>query len=157
TGVVLFLLVDQSVFASLVYSYFYLWTAAAAWPPVSPVELGNAGLLTSALLVAAAFAGAGAQAGIARGRAPITLVALGALALALVGALAAEWAVLRALPIAPGAHAYGAVTAVLLVFNAVHLAVALSAAVFAAARAATRGVHPQWSLAGRVAALLAYY
>src|SRR5690606_3016 len=32
-GTAMFIFVDASVFASLVYSYFYLWTAADIWPP----------------------------------------------------------------------------------------------------------------------------
>src|SRR5690606_3441966 len=31
-GAVVFLLVDAALFVSLVYAYFYLWTASDAWP-----------------------------------------------------------------------------------------------------------------------------
>ncbi|MBN1240903.1 MAG: cytochrome c oxidase subunit I [Gammaproteobacteria bacterium] len=157
-GAVVFLFVDLSIFLSLVYSYFYLWTAAELWPPLGSAPSVGAPVVTTALLLALSLPAAWLTTrAVGRGRRALAAVALAAAAVALVLMLLAEDAVIGSLPFRIDVHAYGAVVFAMLVFHAVHAAAALGATLFALARIAARGVDPERTLAARVAALLTFY
>src|SRR5690606_38857547 len=110
-------------------------------------------LLLLAMLPAAIFVNTGT----ARGRTSIAMSGLTATILLAAALLYAEYRALGELPFDARAHTYGAVVGALIFWHALHVALALLAAVFALARAAARGVMPLHSLAPRVAALFAYY
>src|SRR5690606_26502956 len=122
-GAVMMLLVDASIFASLVYSYFYLWTAADVWPPVGARPPFEGAAAAAALLLAALVpAGIAAAAGTARERGALAFCGLAAAAIALALLGWAERAVLDGLPFAVRSHAYGAVVASLIAYSLLHIA-----------------------------------
>src|SRR5690606_18003327 len=56
-ALVISLLIDGSLFASLVFAYFYLWLGAPAWPPAgATVASGGLPLLALGLLIAGEIA-----------------------------------------------------------------------------------------------------
>src|SRR5690606_37742385 len=76
-GAVVALFVDASIFASLVYSYFYLWTATEVWPPVGYRPLVETAAIASVLLLALAVPAAiVAHVGAARGAAGAAILGL---------------------------------------------------------------------------------
>src|SRR5690606_6956326 len=76
-GTAMFLLVDASLFASLVFAYFYLWLGAPEWPPAGQVlpALGWPGVALL-LLLGSGLAMHGAVRTNARGRSSATRIAL---------------------------------------------------------------------------------
>ena len=157
-GAIIFLLVDASIFASLVYSYFYLWTVAEVWPPAgyrlvadAPALIG--GLLVLASLPAAVVAHHGANAGQPR----LALIGLGSTVALLAAMLAAGSLAYLAFPFAIQSHAYAAVVSSLAICLALHALLAIGAAGFAIARTLAVGMTRERSLAVRVAALLTFY
>src|SRR5690606_20813519 len=93
-ALVMSLLVDGSLFASLVFSYFYLWLGTEVWPPVGMGIAGWPAAPTSLVLLlacaAAAWYAARALRDHARGRATAGWVATAALGAAFLAAHA--WA-----------------------------------------------------------------
>ncbi len=157
-GAVVFVLVDAAVLVSLVYVYFYLWTSSSEWPPIgSAPRVGAPAAAVALLLLAMLPAAIFVNTGTARGRTSIAMSGLTATILLAAALLYAEYRALGELPFDARAHTYGAVVGALIFWHALHVALALLAAVFALARAAARGVMPLHSLAPRVAALFAYY
>ena len=126
------LLIDGALFASLVFAYFYLWLGTQAWPPAG-IGVGTLGmpLLALALLAGCAVAARWAWRALARGGGVI-----GWLTAALLGAgfIAAHWIALAGPVGAPQAHAYASVVWTLAGFHFVHVAVAVLASLFVAAR-----------------------
>ncbi len=157
-GAVTTLLVDASMFAALVYSYLYLWTASSQWPPLgaAPIFDLRAGVVAG-LISASALAALIVQRGAQRSSLESTYIGLGASAAILAGLLYAEYALFLSWRFDVKSHAYGAVIAALGVFHAVHVAMALIAVLFAAARSYRRGISAERSLAVRVAALFTWY
>ena len=157
-GAVAFLFVDASVFLSLVYSYFYLWTAADIWPPVGAAPSFDTPAAAAAVLAALSVpAAALVVSGVARSRGALAVPGLAVTAVALGLLLLAESALLRDLSATMRVHAYDATVFALLIFHALHAAAAFGAALFALARIAARGVDAERTLAARVAALLTFY
>ena len=128
-------MIDSSLFASLVFAYFYLWLNATAWPAGgAAVMAGTPALVAFALLALPLLASWRAPVALAAGR---LRVAIGWHVLALVGGalflahhLPAMWTAVGA----PQAHAYGAVAWTLTGFHALHVIVALLVGGFTALR-----------------------
>ncbi|WP_081770027.1 cytochrome c oxidase subunit I [Luteimonas huabeiensis] len=152
-ALVIALLIDGSLFASLVFAYFYLWLGTPAWPPAG-IAVGPWGPPLLALALLGALAAAAAWAGRAvRAPSPATIaaphLAAAALGAAFVGAHA--WAL--AGPVgAPQAHAYASVVWTLAGFQLVHVAIAALISLFVAARARAGFVRAERPLEARVAA-----
>ncbi len=145
-ALVVSLLIDGSLFASLVFAYFYLWLGADAWPPagIGVVAMGPAVATLVALPVAwlaMHLAGKALARGARTGPGAWHLVACVAGA----SFLAAHMAQLHGVLGAPQVHAYASVVWVLAGFHAVHLGVALLVSAY---------VHARWR-SGRVDAVRA--
>lgn len=153
------LLIVGSLFASLVFAYFYLWLGAEAWPPAGqpPMapDLSHAWPLL--LLAGAGIAGWRASVSLRaeQGRAASAAMALAALAAA--GFALAHPLSLSASVGAPQAHAYAAVVWTLAGFCALHLAVAALLCGFAAARVVRGHVRAGRELEWRVAGAFLRY
>jgi cytochrome c oxidase subunit I+III len=122
-AMVVLMLVNGSVFASLAFSFFYLWTVGVeGWPPAG-IAAPSVGW---SWISAGACAGSGLMALLAnrtlrqaRGIATDALIAAGTLALW--AAIAASILALRAAGIAPDAHGYGASIHALLSWQGLHV------------------------------------
>jgi cytochrome c oxidase subunit I+III len=120
TGTTIFLLVDASLYASLVFAYFYLWLHAPQWPPASQQLPGVMQALPGLLL---AVAGSVAMAWALRlnaasrpSRARIAVLVAG---IAMCGLLVMQGLLLAAMS-APQTHAFASVVHVLVGYQAVH-------------------------------------
>jgi len=125
-GTVIFLLVDGSLYASLIFAYFYLWLVAPAWPPPGHPLPGAVWPIAGALLLLAgsvAIAWARRLNGLDRG-AHARLAVLLAAAL-LVGFLLTQGITLAEYGRAPQSHAYASLIWVLVGYQGVHAAIAL--------------------------------
>ncbi|WP_119459220.1 cytochrome c oxidase subunit I [Rhodospirillaceae bacterium SYSU D60014] len=138
-AMVVLLLVDGSIFASLIFAYFFLWTVnPGTWPPEG-VELSSllwpaaAAALFAASSAAIAYASRALAAAERRGQWPMRIaLTLGVplMIAALAIALYDQWqAGLR-----PSEHAYGAAIYVLLGYQGFHVAVLLLMAGYTLAR-----------------------
>jgi cytochrome c oxidase subunit I+III len=136
---------DAAIFTSLLYAAFYNWLVADGWPPPALADLGVAlPLATAAALLvgpAAARAALGANAAAGAPMAWIAVQALGALA-ALAGFVAL---IATAIP-DPRAHAYAAVSFVVLGYGALHAFIALLFLTSNALRLAAGYIGPRRSL-----------
>lgn len=157
-GLLIALLADATLFLSLLFAYFYLWTVSPAWPPEG---FGEGGLLwpTAALLALMASSafirwGEAADARGAAGRMQLGYLCAMGLALAFITlqclALSAD------APYAT-AHAYGALLHTISGFQFVHAAVAILMAGFAVLRVRHRMGGPRRPAAARVSALFWHY
>jgi cytochrome c oxidase subunit I+III len=157
-GTLIALLADATLFGSLVFAYFFLWTVSPAWPPQGYLDLdlllpsiGAAALIASALAIY--WGESGNRAG-KPGR-----LQLGYIAAIVLGAvfIATQSIGLHVGDMSAKNHAYGAVVHTISGFQLVHAAVAVLMAGFVVLRArhgyvgADRPVEPQ------VAALFWYY
>lgn len=123
-AVVVLMLVDGTVFASLVFAYFYLWTVTlSGWPP-SGVELPASG---ASIAAAAGWAASSvAMESVNRTlRANVSRTAFGArLIIALIlmwAAFSFNFLALWNTNVRPQAHAYGAVIYTMLAWQALHV------------------------------------
>jgi cytochrome c oxidase subunit I+III len=158
-AVVVTMLIDGSLFASLVFAYFYLWLGADAWPPVGVAEtaLGLQPVSAAALLAAGGWlshlAGRALQGG--HRRRTLRLGALAALAAA--AYLLAYPPAISTLVGAPQAHAYASVVWMLAGFCLVHVAVAVLMVGFALARIRRGYVDASRPLEWRIASAFLHY
>ncbi|OHE83079.1 MAG: cytochrome c oxidase subunit I [Lysobacterales bacterium RIFOXYD1_FULL_69_11] len=152
-ALVVSLLIDGSLFASLVFAYFYLWLGAPAWPPPSS-EAG--GWLIPAVAVALLVASepamrwalhSGDRGFPMRLRAGLLLAAVLGTAFLVLHGLALEATVG-----APQTHAYASVVWTLAGFHGVHLLVGVLIAVFVWARSRAGYVDATRRLEPRIAA-----
>jgi len=152
-AVVIAMLIDGSLFASLVFAYFYLWLGADAWPPIGAADAGVAAVPFAALapLAAAWVAGGLATASLRHGRRPRAVATMLVAAAAGVAFLLVYMPALADAVGAPQSHAYASVVWTLAGFCAVHVAVAALLCVFVAARAVRGYVDAQRPLEWRVA------
>ncbi len=129
------LLIDGSLFASLVFAYFYLWLGTEAWPPPGMASgAGIAGWIALALLLGCWALGALSMRAVRGGRTGIAAVLLLATLVPGIGFLALHLPLVAELVGAPSRHAYASVVWTLAGFHAVHVAVAMIIAGFVAAR-----------------------
>src|SRR5690606_17868036 len=155
-ALVVSLLIDGSLFASLVFAYFYLWLGTEAWPP-APMHAGADPTAWVALvLLGGCWIAAAASAPLMRrggGRA----VRRGLAGRAGAGFRWAGGPPGAAGTGAPGAHAYASVVWALAGFHAVHVAVAMLVGLFVAARGQRGYVGAERPLEQRIAAALWAY
>ena len=158
-AVVVTLLIIGSLFASLVFSYFYLWLGADAWPPVGAAGAGVvpasvAGVAALGLAALLAWMAGKALQGGRRLRSQrlawLATIAAGAYLLLYLPALAGAIG-------APQAHAYVSVVWTVAGFCAVHVAVAMLLCGFVAARMACGHVAADRPLEWRVASAFLRY
>ena len=152
------LLIDGSLFASLVFAYFYLWLGTDAWPPGGMHAGAGPAAWTALVLLAVCWAAAVAAAPMLRragGRAlawPMGLAALAGAAF-----LWLQWRAVAAGTGAPGEHAYASVVWTLAGFHAVHVVVAIIVGLYVAARGWRGYVGVERPLEQRIAAALWTY
>jgi cytochrome c oxidase subunit I+III len=134
-GMVVLILVAAATWASLLFSYFYLWTVAAEWPPATqrlpgwgwPAAAGAAWAASSGLIFGASRALAAEATTRFRGCLAAGLVAmLGALALDVAG----QWHA----GLAPTGHGYGASVAAAIVVQGFFVATLVVMAGYSLAR-----------------------
>jgi len=130
-AMVIALLIDGSLFASLVFAYFYLWLGAETWPPHGT----GADLLLPAVALALLLASEATMRWARHGqrRASEAGLRLGLVASVILGVL---FLVVHAITLVndvgvPQTHAYHSVVWTLAGFHAVHVVVAVLAALFA--------------------------
>ncbi len=147
------LLIDGSLFASLVFAYFYLWLGAEAWPPGS-ASLTGGWIAVAAMALLAAGEGImrwGLQAhrnGLAtRFRAGLVLAMLCAIVFLSVHAMA-----LSASASDPRSHAYSSIVWTLAGFHGVHMIVAILIAAFVWWRSRAGSVDKVCDLDARIVA-----
>ena len=154
-AVVVAMLILGSLFASLVFAYFYLWLGSDGWPPRGMGE-GSPGFghwLALAMLALAWLCGAvgsAALAGGAKRRRRMVVPALLA-SVAMIASVGVELPLLAVASGAPQAHAYASVVWTLAGFCAVHLLVAALLCVHVCARIGRRLVDAARPLEWRVA------
>jgi cytochrome c oxidase subunit I+III len=157
-GTIVFLLVDAAMFASLVYSYFYLWTVAEVWPPPSyQPSLDLPALIAAVLLLACLAAAVVAHYGATSGASGVALIGLAATVVSSAAALGVGFLAYLGFPFAIDSNAYAAVVGSLALCLGLHLLLALGASGFAIARIFAVGMTREHSLPVRVAALLTFY
>jgi cytochrome c oxidase subunit I+III len=135
-AVVVLLLVEGSVYASLVFAYFFLWTVSpGAWPPV-PFELpdGASSALAAGGYAAAAAAMAWASRALDRSRAGASTWALVAGIVVLAGAYWFDLQAVRSVDVDAAAHAYGAAVHALLSWQGLHVVLVAIATAYVLAR-----------------------
>ncbi|TCH98308.1 cytochrome c oxidase subunit I [Roseococcus sp. SYP-B2431] len=157
-GSAFLLVADGTLLASLLFGYAFLWVVAPNWPPPARID---GGFLLGLTAAAASLAGVGlARRGLAaaEARAPIAAgrAAAGAAAAQAVCIVALLSLGVTALP-APETHAYAAAGWALLVYAALHAAIALLCTAFAGARIASGHVSGTRLLEPSVARLFSDY
>jgi cytochrome c oxidase subunit I+III len=144
-AMVVLLICDTAVVASLIFTYLYLWVVQPdAWPPPGtrlPDFLGP--VLISGLVIGAYLLFEAGDRLNQRDRRAATVGALVASAVLAAGALALGWSWVEELAIDPTAHSYGASLYTLLGGVAVHLVVGAVMALWCLARLAV-GMLDSW-------------
>jgi cytochrome c oxidase subunit I+III len=134
-AMVVLILVDATVFASLVFSYFYLWTVNDAWPPAGttlPPGAWAVGAAAGWALSSALFVAAERLLDPGR-RGWLSAAVAGSIVLMLAAFGADLWSWHHA-GIRPSEHAYGAVVYAVLAWQGLHVAVLLIMAGYTLAR-----------------------
>jgi cytochrome c oxidase subunit I+III len=135
-AVVVLLLVLGSVFASFVFSYYFLWTVTpGAWPPRA-WSLPGAGdsALGAIAWVVSAIALAAATRSLEKTRTGFLVLALLTGLTLLTAAYACDFSAVRDVGIDATAHAYGAVVHVLLAWQGLHVVLVWITAAYVLAR-----------------------
>ena len=140
-GTIVLILVDATVFASLLFSFFYLWTVTpGAWPP-SPHRLpeGMWTVLSAALWLSSSGAIGWGRRALEKSRtaafSAALLVAVALMFAAIGTQLYGQWQT----GLGPKAHAYGAVVYAAIAYQALHVVVLLVMVLYTLARA-SRGL-----------------
>ena len=147
------LLIDGSLFASLVFAYFYLWLNAPAWPAGGATAMAwTPAVVSLAMLAAPLLAAWRAPAALRAGRTRAAIawhvMAIAAGAVLLAVHLPALWAAVGA----PQVHAYASVVWTMAGFHAVHVIVAMLIGGFVALRIHRGYVDAVRCLESRIAA-----
>ena len=135
-AVVVLLLVEGSVYASLVFTYFFLWTVSSgAWPP-APFALpdGASSILAVAGYAFAAVAMAWSSRALDRSRTGVAAWGLVAGIVVLAGAYWFDLQAVRSVEIGAAAHAYGAAAHALLSWQGLHVLLVAIVTVYVLAR-----------------------
>ncbi len=118
------LLIDGTLFASLLFGTLYLWLSAPNWPPAATLGINLLLALTAvAALVLAAAGARGSLKTFTGGGSPQSW--MGLIALALMGAIAVLVVLIGDIAPNPREHALGATAAALLTFVVVHAGIGL--------------------------------
>jgi len=146
------LLIDGSLFASLVFAYFYLWLGTPAWPPPGMAAgAGVSGWISLGLMAVCWPLAAVSMRALRAGRGGTAMLWLLATLAPAVGFLALHLPLVSSLVGAPSGHAYASVVWTLAGFHAVHVGVAMLIAAFVAARLHRRHVDAARPLELRIA------
>jgi cytochrome c oxidase subunit I+III len=130
-GTAIFLLVDASLYGSLIFAFFYLWLLAPQWPPPDHALPGLVlPALGAAILVAGSLAVHWARRCNARARPDGGRTGLALGGVLLVAFLVTQVLILFEYGHVPQSHAYASLLYVLVGFQGVHAAIALLMAVF---------------------------
>lgn len=157
-GALTLLLTDTALFMSLVYSYFYLWTAADSWPPAGyQPELSTPAVICGGLLLALVLTTVLAQAGAYLSSRLLALSGLLTTAACHVALLFFGYQAYTELAFDIRSHAYGAVLSALGVYVLVHACLSLGIALFAMARVSVSGITKVRSLSVRIMTMFSYY
>ncbi|MDQ3289201.1 MAG: cytochrome c oxidase subunit I [Pseudomonadota bacterium] len=152
-GLVISLLIDGSLFASLVFAYFYLWLDAPAWPLAGSEVTGwTLSIVTLALLLASEAVMRWAQRSGDRDRPRSQQTGLLLASLLGVGFVAMHAVVLGSALAPPQTNAYASVVWLLAGFHAAHLLVAVLIAIFVWLRSRYGHIDRQRRLEPRIAA-----
>ena len=129
------LLVDATIFASLLFSWFYLWgQSQGPWPPAGhALPASSAGAIVVALWIASSAALVWANR-VLRTRAPLFAVAMFVAIACAAGAIAVQWQAHAHTGLDPSAHGYGAVVYAGLALQALHVVVLLAMVAYTLAR-----------------------
>jgi cytochrome c oxidase subunit I+III len=157
-GTAITLLADATLFGSLVFAYFFLWTVSPAWPPSGYRDIG---LLLPALGVAALIVSSIAiqwgESGNRSGSiARLRISYLAGIVLA-VGFMVAQAIALYTGDISATAHAYGALVYTITGFQFVHAAIAILLASFVLLRSYFGYIGNHRPIEPQVAALFWHY
>jgi cytochrome c oxidase subunit I+III len=157
-GTLITLLADATLFFSLVFAYFYLWTVSPAWPPYDYRAIGTGlpSLGMAALLVSSAaiwWAESGNRSG-RTGRLQLGLAV--AIMLALAFLVIQAWA-LQGSGITATGHAYGALMYTVTGYQFVHVAIAVLMAGFSMLRSRAGYVSSRRPVEPQVTALFWHY
>src|SRR5690606_15873322 len=157
-GMVILLLVDGSLYASLVFSYFYLWLHAPQWPPSGhPVPPLAAAAIGALLLAASAVAIRLAKRDNARGAAGRARAQVLLAGLSMLGFICLQGWLLRASSLPPQAHAYASVVHVIVGYQGLHGAIAVLMAGYLWLRSRRELVDAARPRDFRIVALFWYY
>ena len=153
-GMIVLMMINGSLFTSLVFAYYYLWLGSPVWPPPGHQAAGiGAPLLGVLALAASGLAMQRARARLAAAHARRARLAI-VLAAALMAAfLAAQAMALRQYGQPPQAHAYASIVYALTGFVSLHGAAALVMAAFVWARSRRGLIDVQRPLAVHVVTL----
>jgi cytochrome c oxidase subunit I+III len=157
-GTLISLLADATVFASLMFSYFYLWTVSPHWPPEGYREIAPwLPALGLAALVGAGISIAWAERGSRLGQS--ARLQLGFL---LAGALGIVYLVLQTLAVfasdmSAKDHAYGALVHTISGYQFVHVGAAILMTLFIVLRSRHGYIGPERPSEVAVASLFWYY
>ncbi|MHC9084615.1 cytochrome c oxidase subunit I [Luteimonas sp. RIT-PG2_3] len=156
-ALVIGLLIDGSLFASLVFAYFYLWLGTPQWPPQASSVAASGMALPALFALLASSVGAAMMSAMNRRNAarPAQAMAV-ASGLAGIAFLYLHAAALRDVG-PPQAHAYAAVVWTLAGFHAIHVVVAGLAGLFACARIGRGYADSERDLDVRIASGLWHY
>jgi cytochrome c oxidase subunit I+III len=150
-AVIIVLLINGALFASLVFAYYFLWLGAPAWPPAGHAIPGAAwpgvALVT---LVASGFSTAAARRHLAANDASGVRRMLAVAGSLMAAFIAASAVALIEYGQTPAMHAYASVVHTLIGFAVLHALIALLIAGFAAVRVGTPWLSAERPLAMRV-------
>jgi len=143
-GMLIALLADGTLYVSLLFAYFFLWTVSPQWPPAGYANIGI--LLPSialALLIASGLAAIAAERANLNGN--INKFKLGMIAAAALAAvfIALQTAALLVSGISAQAHAYGALVHTISGFQLVHAGAGVLMALFLVLRARKGYISPR--------------
>ena len=157
-ALVISLLIDGALYASLVFAYFYLWLGAPAWPP-PPNAVGGwtLPLIALVLLVISAPAMRWARRSGDHGQPARLRLGLLLAAASGLGFLGVHAAALAAVVARPQSHAYASVVWMLAGFHAVHLLLGILIAAFVWMRSQRGHVDAKRRLEPRIAAAYWHY
>ncbi|RFA24793.1 cytochrome c oxidase subunit I [Alkalilimnicola ehrlichii] len=157
-GTLIALFSNGALYASLLFGYYFLWTAVPDWPPSAYVihdlrlpTLGLVSLLASSVCVRWAISR------LQHAKLPQFRAGIVAAVLLAGGFLVAEFLAMRAYAVPAEAHAYSALLHIIVGYQFVHVGVAILAAVFVLVRVHFGYVGPQRQLGARVMSLFWHY
>ncbi|UVW30501.1 cytochrome c oxidase subunit I [Massilia sp. H6] len=157
-GTLFALLADGTLFISLIFAYFFLWTVSAQWPPAAYREIGL-GLPSAAfaVLLLAGLAACLAEASVREARSGRAQVLYATAAISGVLFVVLQVWTLQGSGLSAKAHAYGALVHTISGFQFVHVVIAVVMALFALLRVRHGYLHPTRPGEGKVVSLFWKY
>ncbi|MEC4723119.1 cytochrome c oxidase subunit I [Noviherbaspirillum sp. CPCC 100848] len=157
-GTLIALFADGTLFLSLVFAYFYLWTVAPAWPPAGVAGTGSLvgpGAAMACLIASSLFIHLGSSANM-RGR-PRLMQWFHFAAIASASSFVALETFSLADIMPATAHAYSAVVHTIVGFQFIHVAIAILLVCFTIARSHLGHVDARRPAVVRIASLFWHY